>query len=660
MTDDEILIAFTPLLRSKDPEAQAIHDRYMKDAGTSRENQSLFVEAARKLLLERLDKTTSVDKESDKHEESTPNQSDDDQAADLDNFFDDPSTKPTSAKCFPTDHEEDEAIKLSAQLRDENSVIDNMETSGAAEKHELVDNTEDEQELIKATEEARLSLLAMLQQSNSADSPEPVKEPEQVERITTRQAVVTKPLPPHNPPGLSHTRQAQPTISSPVPQNQPDALEQNLQSNLAQQKKQNYSGRQKQKLPTAAPAVANTAHLPKRIMRNQPGKIVANRVMLPQSLVVRPKQEIVAQWYLPLQYILSLIDKLNKDSQPKQHTIESLQQDIVDLVKLKIGLFRVGAETNFSVHTKQNTSIISKDVISFTLMKAPTEQEGATLQYLQGQISFYAPRTPGNVILRLYSEAAPIYTFATGPYMNVHVTTWSDLDATLRFVLSCFKSQANQRDPPTKGDDRRRPNSRGAPVEKPSPLESTSRSNGTSTSTLSLGGLFNLGLVLNSWCTTGFALASAAGTSSSTGVGSSQQNNHGQNNRQGGRGTINSAEHDLEHDAGRALWGCLCEARKVMEATRDELTPKLEKLNSNLQQLEHEYRDSKEKDFVSDDDAEELSDNDAADAQDEVEEKKQKLIKKLVNLRKERAATENKLRDAQTAYFYVLQVRLLK
>jgi len=57
-----------------------------------------------------------------------------------------------------------------------------------------------------------------------------------------------------------------------------------------------------------------------------------------------------------------------------------------------------------------------------------------------GEVPFYSPRSPGNIVFRLYFENEPIQTLATGPVVIVDVQE-EHLQPTLRFVLSNFKSK---------------------------------------------------------------------------------------------------------------------------------------------------------------------------------------------------------------------------
>ena len=53
---------------------------------------------------------------------------------------------------------------------------------------------------------------------------------------------------------------------------------------------------------------------------------------------------------------------------------------------------------------------------------------------------FFTPRTPGNVVLRLYFDDEPVTTLATSQCISVVVST-GDLEQMLRFILSNFKSK---------------------------------------------------------------------------------------------------------------------------------------------------------------------------------------------------------------------------
>ena len=99
------------------------------------------------------------------------------------------------------------------------------------------------------------------------------------------------------------------------------------------------------------------------------------------------------------------------------------------LQNLTVGLFRRGCMDHTS-------SIISKPVIP------PGQKGDYQFQVVQnviwGTVPFYTPRTPGNVVLRLFFDQEE-ETLATSPKITVGVTE----EATLRLLLSHFKSASS-------------------------------------------------------------------------------------------------------------------------------------------------------------------------------------------------------------------------
>lgn len=163
----------------------------------------------------------------------------------------------------------------------------------------------------------------------------------------------------------------------------------------------------------------------------QPGRVFANNVGAVGSsaaIALRPRQELTAKWILPLKY---LRQRMTEKEQAQGATIQDALQS------LTVGLFRRGCIENGA-----NASIISKEVFS------PPDESRADYPYevdqrndvVWGTVPFYAPRTPGKVLFRLYWQDEPLYTLATGPTMVVRVTD-NDFEQTLRFILSNFKSK---------------------------------------------------------------------------------------------------------------------------------------------------------------------------------------------------------------------------
>ena len=168
-------------------------------------------------------------------------------------------------------------------------------------------------------------------------------------------------------------------------------------------------------------------HQPKRLwtcIEQQPGRMLGNNVPYGQVVVLRPRQELTARWMLPLKY-------LRERAQGREMTLREAVQD------LAVGLFRRGCTENGST-----VSIISKEILaspSENRNDYPFELDRRT-EALVGTVPFYSPRTPGNVVLRLYWQNEPLYTLATGPTVSVQVSQ-GDVEPTLRFILSNFKAK---------------------------------------------------------------------------------------------------------------------------------------------------------------------------------------------------------------------------
>lgn len=337
-----------------------------------------------------------------------------------------------------------------------------------------------------------------------------------------------------------------------------------------------------------------SSYLPKRTMRNQPGTIVIHGATTnrQQQGLVRPRQEIEARWSIPLSNIrLLLSDALKKQDtdnvlETKDNAeVKLLQDDIRSTLQLSIGLFRLGTESNYNSHSKQNTSIISKEIESFQIHD----------DMVMGKVPFYAPRTPGNVVFRMYMESNPIPTLATSSPICVQLLD-PDLDPTLRFVLSGIKSR--------KGS--------------------------------ALGSLYTVASVLSSWVTS---------SSNST-------------------NTITTNSNYYEA-AGRTLWGCICECRKLVEASKEEYFNKIDKLVEKMDALSLEQAAVQEGDKDQDEkeEAPQLDVTIASGAEDhdgdshEIKsESKQAILKKLVSMKKEKAHLEKNWRDLQAAFASIINI----
>lgn len=171
---------------------------------------------------------------------------------------------------------------------------------------------------------------------------------------------------------------------------------------------------------------------PKRLwcrFDQQPGRLFANDVPPNQSgsvVSLRPRQELTAKWVLSLKY-------LRQRAVEKELNMNSIQDA---LGSLTVGLFRRGCTENGS------SSIISKEILApsgETRSDYPIHVEQGS-DVVWGTVPFYAPRTPGYVLFRLYWQDEPLYTLATGPTLLVRVGV-PDFEPTLRFILSNFKSK---------------------------------------------------------------------------------------------------------------------------------------------------------------------------------------------------------------------------
>jgi DNA polymerase sigma len=210
---------------------------------------------------------------------------------------------------------------------------------------------------------------------------------------------------------------------------------------------------------------------PKRFLtriEEQPGKLLVNNQQATLSgypqLTISTKKEFVATWSLPLQYLQQRT--LRKLQAKREQALEAVaaaeteeeRNNLIASIKspgnltirdalqsLTVGLYRRGCQENGSSH-----SIISKQVVP----SAPDANDSSSSQQsheyqfeinhqtgiIYGTVPFYTPRTPGNVVLRLYFEEDASITLATSTCIKV-IVTHDDLEQTLRFILSNFKSR---------------------------------------------------------------------------------------------------------------------------------------------------------------------------------------------------------------------------
>lgn len=313
-------------------------------------------------------------------------------------------------------------------------------------------------------------------------------------------------------------------------------------------------------------APAKREYQPKRLwtrLEEQPGKLSANNVpaVVGTVLDLRPRQELRAQWILPLSYL--------REKSSGKNDVKTLRDSLKNLT---VGLFRRGCTENGT-----QASIVSKEILS------PQSRSDYPFQVVNGTavgtVPFYSPRTPGHVVFRLYWQDEPLHTLATGPTLNVRVTE-EDFESSIRFILSNFKAK---------------------------------KVNPTSLSSLN-----SFALVLEQFQLT-----------------SSNAHQHIQQQLEG---------------AGRAVWGCICEARKVLDACAAEYTKttsKLEKLEEAVEELKEKIEAEKGENMDTEDDEqteeEHLSENAFA------------LKEKTKALMSGRASCERKWRDSQLAFASILK-----
>lgn len=327
----------------------------------------------------------------------------------------------------------------------------------------------------------------------------------------------------------------------------------------------------------ALKAAAKKDFQPKRLwthLDEQPGKMLANNVPAAVGTVLdlHPREELKAQWILPLSYL--------RQHAAARNNVTSVR----DLIEgLAVGLFRRGCTENGS-----QASIVSKEVL------APAGESRSDYPFqvvndaVVGSVPFFSPRTPGHVVLRLYWQDNPLYTLATGPTLNVRITE-KDFESSIRFILSNFKAK---------------------------------KVNPTSLSSLN-----SLALVLEQ-----FQLPPNL---------QQQQQRMGQ---------------QLE-SAGRGVWGCICEARKVLDACASEYqktTAKLQKLDDTVEELKVTVEEEKKETGKAE--SQSLNDDDGLEeGEEEDSENVLALREKQKALMSGRASCERKWRDSQLAFASILK-----
>jgi len=393
-------------------------------------------------------------------------------------------------------------------------------------------------------------------------------------------------------------------------------------------------------------------YTPKRLFRNQPGTLYANDHPPHTTVSLKPRSQLRARWSIPITFLrdrtieqskkmaLAAANNNSANAQPPINPNITIRDALETLC---VGLFRLGCPEN-----GQHFTIVSKKVLesgSFRIQEHPQTPQ------IWGEVPFYAPRSPGKVIFRLFFSDDTVPTIATGPLIHVDVKTGADVDSTLRFLLSNFKSK------------------KGAQI---STMHSVA---------------------------TVFASFSPPPSSSPP-----RHHNHHSNH-------YNNHNNNPYDGAGRAAWGCVCESRKALDFAGLEFAKKKTKLNRAEEELllwkeEHAQKEEEEKkneagptdeskkqlecnlgpedndeeieapsvENVNDnsekiagnietkqDETEKSNEGESHD-QESVPEKEMTLDlwkEKMGSLRGEKASNERKWRDAQVAYASILRVSYL-
>jgi DNA polymerase sigma len=322
--------------------------------------------------------------------------------------------------------------------------------------------------------------------------------------------------------------------------------------------------------PVASPARATPASTkrevpqPKRVwthFEEQPGRILVHGVSGEDHSIILsfgPRDELTAHWSLPIDYLRQHRSGIDPNNASLDRALQGLT----------VGLFRRGCTEN-----GQQASIISKEISGYDYWHDPGSN------CIRGKVPFFSPRTPGNVLFRMYWETDPLHTLAMGPTLRVRVLE-QDFESSVRFILSNFKGR---------------------------------KSNPTS-----LSSLHSLATVLE---------------------------------------TPLTRRH--ESMAARSVWGCVQEARKVIEACYQEYI----KTSSKMAQLEEKVEELKKQVEGEETKSQELSigngeifadnpgDSEKSEAENALHEKTRALLGG-------RASCERKWRDSQLAFAGILKAVL--
>jgi DNA polymerase sigma len=312
--------------------------------------------------------------------------------------------------------------------------------------------------------------------------------------------------------------------------------------------------------PTSAKREAPPAKRLWTHFAEQPGRILVNGVSGADSSITLPygpKEEVSAHYTIPMAYLKKHC------KEPVEKSDESLDKVLAGLT---VGLFRRGC-----IENGQQASIISKEIKGFDRWYDPRSDT------INGKVPFFSPRTPGNVLFRMYWENDPVHTVAMGPTLHVRIVE-QDFESSVRFILSNFKGR---------------------------------KSNPTS-----LSSLHSLAAVLE---------------------------------------TPLNRRHDPM--AARSVWGCIQEARKVLDSCYQEYIKtcsKLLQLDATVEELKKQLEEEANLHDIALDHGESSTDHN----ENGKSETHLALIEKTRSLLGGRASCERKWRDSQLAFAGILEAVL--
>ena len=441
------MIAFGPYFRTGNPEAARIHQAYVADSC----NQRNFIKSARQFLIEQERKAKELESKPSINDEKT-NEEDT-----LSNNYSATEETPKSRansysnNALPSDNKVIAPKKMNGITEPVSASLTPPPHLHTLEQHESIDHVQNSMQSISVVDGNNDS-----RTSPGIRPPSPISDVAQVSKnsVTPNLSFI---LPPGPPPGMPPPfRTSSASVTDKTTAVPPDNLSIHESPPATESKS----------APEAAPIT--TPAKPAKIRRTQtryeeqPGRLFANDIP-PAALKatasyshnasilsVRPRSELTARWILPLSSLRDRAlrrfeeEKSLTQSESPGHLPPSTQNlTIREALKyLAVGLFRRGASENGS-----QSSIVSKEILGSEIggeIGRPAEDYPFGIDQrtdsVFGTVPFYAPRTPGNVVFRLYFEDEPHVTLATGPCVHI-VPTEDDYDSVLRFILSNFKSK---------------------------------------------------------------------------------------------------------------------------------------------------------------------------------------------------------------------------